>query len=57
MPGPERTFGIKYDSYTRIKLFIKANIVTYYHHFHYHVLTFISILNLLYTPEKEKEEV
>ena len=35
-------------SYTHIKLFITSIIITYYHHFHYHILTFISITNLLY---------
>ena len=42
------TFGIKYDSYTHIKFFIMSIIITYYHHFHDHVLTFISITNILY---------
>ena len=44
----EGTFGAKYDSYTHIKLFITSITITYYHHFCYHVLTFISITNLLY---------
>ena len=35
-------------SYTRIRLFITSITITYYHHFHDHVLTFISITNLLY---------
>ena len=44
----ERTFGIKYDSYTRIKLLIMSIIITYYRHIYYHILAFISITNLLY---------
>ena len=43
-----KTFGVKYDSDTRIKFFITSIIITYYHHFRDHVLTFISITNLLY---------
>ena len=45
----ERAFGIKYDSncYTRIKLFITAITITYYH-FRDHVLTFISVTTFLY---------
>ena len=42
----KRTFGVKYDSYTRIKFFITSITITYYHHFRDHVLTFISITNL-----------
>ena len=34
--------------YTRIKLFLTTRIITYYHHFHYHILTFISITNLFF---------
>ena len=44
----QRTVGVKYDSYTRIKFFITSIIITYYHHFRDHILTFISITDLLY---------
>ena len=35
-------------SYIRIKFFITSIIITYYHHFRDHVLTFISTTILLY---------
>ena len=43
----ERTFGVKYDSYTRIKLLMSI-IITYYRHIYYHIFAFISMTNLLY---------
>ena len=48
MPVSKRTFGVKYDSYTRIKLFITSNVITYYHHFNYHIPTLFLLL-IFYT--------
>ena len=47
-PGLGKDIRRQYDSYTRIKFFITSIIITYYHHFRDHVITFISITNILY---------